>query len=192
MTTRVHLPLLNEQEARFECIYGRGCDGICCQNGRPGLNSSERQKIQRALPKIMPMLRPAAQKIVQQSGVVTKRKRDGLPLVPVQGGWCIFFNEGCVLHKLGAQEGDAYQYKPIQCALFPLLWDDHGNWYVRQKGYMNETWSDLFCLDPKQSNRRAIDTLQAEIAIAASVNQQRDGLNGTPNGKAKTRNGHTA
>ncbi len=170
MNQRVQLPLLNGQEATFECVYGRGCEGLCCQNGRPGLRDDELHRIREAIPKIVPMLRPAARKIVQRSGVVTRRTRDGLPLVPVQGGWCLFFNEGCVLHKLGVQEGDAYRYKPLQCALFPLLWDDQGRWYVRQKGYMNETWDELFCLNPQHSQRKAIDTLQTELAIAAKLN----------------------
>ena len=25
------LPVLNLTEAKFECTYGRGCEGICCQ-----------------------------------------------------------------------------------------------------------------------------------------------------------------
>src|SRR5258708_5403239 len=27
--------ILNLAEARFECTFGRGCDGVCCRNGRP-------------------------------------------------------------------------------------------------------------------------------------------------------------
>ena len=63
----------------------------------------------------------------------------------------MFFNDGCVLHKVGAADGDAYQYKPSQCALFPLEKGDDGRWLVRQWGYDDEDW-DLFCLNPKASD----------------------------------------
>lgn len=173
MAGRVPLTLLNAQEATFECIFGRGCEGDCCRNGRPGLHPHEYQRIKKNLARFKPHLRPAALKVIEASDIVTRRRRYGLPLVPVQGGWCVFFNEGCVLHKVGALEGDPYKYKPVQCALFPLLDDDDGNWYVRQWGYKNEPWDDLFCLNPKQANKKAIDTLQAEMALAAEISRRR-------------------
>jgi hypothetical protein len=86
----------------------------------------------------------------------------------VVGGWCVFFNQGCVLHKVGAAEGDSYRYKPVQCALFPLDKDHNGEWYVRQWGYKGEAW-DLFCLNPDASARPAANSLQAEIALAARL-----------------------
>jgi hypothetical protein len=80
-------------------------------------------------------------------------------------GWCVFFNQGCVLHKVGAAEGDRYRYKPAACSLFPLAKDENDRWYVRQQGYKNEKW-DLFCLDPKQSQSAAAETLVEEAALA--------------------------
>ncbi len=52
------LPVVNLAEAKFECIYGRGCDGICCQNGRPGVYPDERARIGANLYKFLPELRP--------------------------------------------------------------------------------------------------------------------------------------
>jgi len=180
MSARLALPLLNGAEATFECTFGRGCDGKCCQNGRPGLYDDEQKRIKKHLKKILPMLRPAARKVIEEHGIITRRVREGLPLAPVIGGWCVFFNEGCVLHKLGAAEGDKYRYKPIQCSLFPLLPDDDGNWYVRQHGYKNEPW-DLFCLAPSNSNVPAVESLQEEMALAASLSK--------PSRKPASRNG---
>ena len=77
----------------------------------------------------------------------------------------MFFNKGCVLHKVGAAEGDKYRYKPIACTLFPLARDDHDQWYVRQKGYKKEGWN-LFCLDPQSSPVSAAETLRDEVALA--------------------------
>lgn len=168
MKSKTPLTLLNAETATFECTFGRGCSGLCCQNGRPGLPAKEQAIIKKNLKKFLPHLRPGARKVVERDGIVTKRHRNGLPMVPVQDGWCVFFNEGCVLHKVGAQEGDAYKYKPFQCAIFPLLWDDAGNWYVRQHGYMDEPW-DLFCLNPKESKVKAVDSLRDEMALAAKL-----------------------
>ena len=38
-------------------------------------------------------------------------------MMRVVDGWCVFFNQGCVLHKLGASEGDKFRYKPAPCSL---------------------------------------------------------------------------
>jgi len=93
------------------------------------------------------------------------RRKLGLPMLRVVGGWCIFFHQGCVLHKVGAAEGDKYRYKPCACALFPLARNDKGEWYVRQHGFENEKW-DLFCLDPQASTKPAAESLQEEMALA--------------------------
>jgi len=168
-TNKLPLPLLNAATATFECTYGRGCPGLCCTNGRPGLRDAERQRIADRLPDLLPLFSKKARRLVEKHGFITRRTRDGLPLAPVVDGWCIFFNAGCVLHKLGAAEGDSLKYKPIQCSLFPLLWDDDGQWYVRQKNYKGEDWNDLFCLDPSHTTRKAIDSLRNEIHLAADL-----------------------
>jgi hypothetical protein len=86
-------------------------------------------------------------------------------MLRVVGGWCVFFHRGCVLHKVGAAEGDKYRYKPAPCALFPLARNDAGDWYVRQKGVEGEAW-DLFCLDPAASPRPAAQSLRDEVELA--------------------------
>jgi Fe-S-cluster containining protein len=159
------LPVLNLKEATYECIFGRGCDGICCQNGRPGVYREEVERIDANLEKFLPELRPEARAVVEAEGYLSRRVKVGQPMLRVVKGWCVFFNKGCVLHKVGAAEGDSYRYKPSMCALFPLAKDSQDRWYVRQWGYKGETW-DLFCLNPKQSSRRAAKTLRDEVALA--------------------------
>ena len=78
------------------------------------------------------------------------------------------FNKGCVLHKVGAEEGDAYRYKPAPCALFPLGRRLDDRWYVRQWGYEGEDW-DVFCLNPQASSKPAAESLADEIALAAGI-----------------------
>ena len=97
---------------------------------------------------------------------LSRRRKHGLPMLRVVDGWCIFFNEGCVLHKLGAAEGDKFRYKPAPCSLFPLEQDAQDRWYVRQHGYKGEQW-DLFCLAPAQSQTPAAKSLEEELAFAA-------------------------
>jgi hypothetical protein len=164
MTTS--LPVLNLADATYDCVFGRGCDGVCCRNGRPGVYPDELSRLRDNLDKFLPLLRPEARRVVEEGGFLSNRTRGGLPLVRVAGGWCVFFNAGCVLHKVGAAEGDTYRYKPAACALFPLARTAEGDWYVRQRGYRDEEWG-LFCLDPKASPRPAAEALREEVALAA-------------------------
>ena len=159
------LPILNLANAHYECTYGRGCDGICCQEGRPILYPDEIERLDANLPRIVPLLRREAQTVVRRKSYRSKQQRLGHPTVRNAAGWCVFFNEGCVLHKLGESEGDRFRYKPAVCSLFPIQSDDDGNWYVRQHGYKDEKW-DLFCLDPQNSSVPAAESLREELALA--------------------------
>jgi hypothetical protein len=89
-------------------------------------------------------------------------------MLRVVDGWCIFFNKGCVLHKVGADEGDRNRYKPVACALFPLARDEHDRWYVRQAGFLYEQW-DLFCIHPGNSTVPATASLEQELALAERI-----------------------
>jgi hypothetical protein len=159
------LPVLNLHTATYECTFGRGCDGVCCREGRPLIYADEIARITENLHKILPLMRPQAARVAAKRGFLSGRKRYGEDIVRITGGWCIFFNQGCVLHKLGVTEGDKFRYKPAVCALFPIQQDDHDRWYVRQKGYKREKW-DLFCLDPKNTTIPAAQSLQEELALA--------------------------
>jgi hypothetical protein len=162
------LPVLNLEQAKYECIYGRGCDGICCQSGKPPVYPEEKERLDLNLAKILPELRPEAQKTIARKGYLSDRTRGGLPMLRTQGGWCVFFNQGCVLHKIGAAEGDKNLYKPVACSLFPLSRDERDHWYVRQKGYKTEEWN-LFCLDPNASPMPAKEALKEEMALAEKI-----------------------
>lgn len=159
------LPILNLREATFDCTYGRGCDGVCCREGRPPVDADDIRRIEGDLHAFLPLLRPEARARVERAGYLTRRHRHGRPVLRVAAGWCVFFNQGCVLHKVGAVHGNPFRYKPALCALFPIQADEHDRWYVRQKGFKGEKW-DLVCLDPGTSARPAADSLQAEIALA--------------------------
>jgi hypothetical protein len=162
------LTIVNADTATFDCIFGRGCEGICCKNGRPSVDPAENKQIADHLDKFLPHLRPEARALVESDGYLSKRTKLGQPMVRVVGGWCVFFNAGCVLHKVGLEDGDFTRYKPSQCVLFPLERGDDGNWFVRQWGYGQERW-DIFCLNPKQTKKKAVDTMAAEIAYAVRV-----------------------
>ena len=160
----MQLKVLNLEQARFDCTFGRGCDGICCRDGRPPVYEDEAQRITDRLHDLLSMLRPEARAVVEKSGYLTRRRKAGQPTARVVAGWCVFFNRGCTLHRLGVLEGEPFRYKPGLCAVFPLSKDRRGRWYVRQKGFDGETW-DLACLDPSTSPVPAAKSLRDEIAL---------------------------
>lgn len=154
----------NAASARFECVFPK-CGGVCCKNGRPPVEPGEAKRIARNLKKFLPHLRPSARKVIEERGFLTKRTKGGLPMLAVDASWCVFFNEGCVLHKVGASEGSTFKYKPWVCAVFPLDQIKKDKWYVRQWKTRGEAW-DLFCLNPKESPKKAVATSGPEIALA--------------------------
>jgi hypothetical protein len=172
----VSLTVINAETATFECIYGRGCDGVCCQQGRPPVTAEERGRIDANLGKILPLLTAAQRQAIQQAGYVSRRVKSGSPMMRVLDGWCIFFNQGCALHKAGAAEGDKFRYKPAPCSLFPLEREEGTDrYYIRQHGYKGEQWTELFCLDPGQTSRRAVKSLGEEISLAQRLLDQQRG-----------------
>ena len=165
------LPILNMATATYECTFGRGCEGVCCQEGRPPVEPEERKRIDDIMPRLMPLLRSKAQAVVRARGYLTDRQRFGHPMARNADGWCVFFNQGCVLHQLGADEGDKFRYKPSACSMFPIQQDDHDDWYIRQHGYKRERW-DLFCLSPTNTTLPAAEALREEIDLAAQYDAQ--------------------
>jgi hypothetical protein len=163
--------VLNLAEARFECTFGRGCSGICCRNGRPPVYPDEAGRIAANRAKFLPLMRPEARKVLERGvDFLSRRRKAGQFSMRVVGGWCLFFNEGCVLDAVGAAEGDRARYKPSVCSLFPIEKNHSGNWYVRQKGYGGEIW-DLPCLDPAPGTPPARESLRAELALAESLDR---------------------
>ncbi len=163
----------NAATATFECTFGRGCEGICCRNGRPSVDAEEQARIARVMPRALPLLRPAARKLVEKEGLLSQRTKLGQPMLRVAESWCVLFNKGCVLHTIGAEDGDPLQYKPSQCALFPVERGDDGDWFIRQWAYNGEKW-DLFCLNPANTRQKAVDTLQGELELAATFQSEEE------------------
>jgi Fe-S-cluster containining protein len=167
--SKTTLLVVNGATATFDCSFGRGCPGICCQHGEPSVTPAEYARIRESLPKVIPHLRPEAAKSLEAQDFTGADVKLGNPMVRVVDGWCLFFNEGCVLHKVGALEGDFSKYKPIQCTMFPLEPNGDGSWYVRQWHLEGEEWNDLFCLNPANTPLKAVDTLAPEIAVAEAL-----------------------
>ena len=162
---RLSLTVINLEEARFECVFGRGCEGVCCRNSRPPVYPDEVEAIEAGLDKLLPRLRPEARAVVEKHGFLSGRRKEGLPMLRVVDSWCVFFNQGCVLHRLGVEEGDKHRYKPAVCALFPLAKNDNDEWFVRQAGQPGEKW-DLPCLNPGASTVPASESLKEEMQLA--------------------------
>lgn len=159
-------PVINLTTAKFDCTFGRGCDGVCCRHGEPPVYADEVLRLEASIGKLMPELRPAAQEVIRRDGLVNAaQEKAGQPTLRVADGWCVFFNRGCVLHRIGEAEGDKYRYKPAVCALFPITRASDDQWKVRQKDFDGEQW-DLPCLDPAVSTTPAAESLEIEVALA--------------------------
>jgi Fe-S-cluster containining protein len=153
----------NLNSARFRCIFPV-CGGICCKTGRPSLTPDDVRRIERDLQKFVPHLRPDVRRFLKRHPWLSRRKKQRNPTLAVAGGWCVFYNEGCILQKVGMAEGEPWRYKPEVCVRFPLepVHGRPGRYYVRQWDYRGEGW-DLFCLNPAEDPTRAFESLQAEI-----------------------------
>lgn len=166
------LAVLNLDTARFECVYP-ACKGGCCKGSRPPVEPGEEQRIRKNMKRFLPLMRPRARALVERDDFTTARMKGGRPSLAVVESYCVFWNDGCVLHKAGAAEGDKNKYKPGTCITFPLDQEDDGQWYVRQWGAFDEGW-DLACLDPKASKKKPDVSLAEEIAFAERVESGRE------------------
>ena len=126
------------------------------------------ERIDAAFPAVLEMLRPKAREAVERDGYLSDIKRDGYPVLREVDGWCVFFQNGCALHRIGEERGSKFAYKPYLCALFPLekIDEDEGNWFIRQKDYRDEKW-DLPCLSPEAGTGLAFEKIQDEIVLAS-------------------------
>lgn len=167
------LEIANLDKATFQCVFPV-CGGICCKNGRPPVTPQEQRRIGANLKRFLPHLRPAAKALAARGAWLTKRRKQGQRMLGVVDGWCVFHNEGCVLHKVGATEGDKFRYKPWHCVAFPISKDTDGTWHVRQHGYRGEAW-DLFCLDPKEDPTPARESLKDEVAFVQELDGGKEG-----------------
>jgi hypothetical protein len=162
------LVVLNGDSAQFECTFGRGCEGVCCRDGRPAISGHDARQIDATFPDVLALLRKEACRVLKKRGYLHQRGNHGHGTLRVVRGWCIFFNKGCALQRIGEARGSKFAYQPLICAVFPLARSRDGSWYVRQKGNEGETW-DLFCLAPGAETPRALETLKEEIALAARI-----------------------
>jgi hypothetical protein len=176
--TKAKLPVLkatagastisNLDTASFRCVFP-SCGGVCCRGSRPPVEPAEEARIAKVLPKVLPHMRPEAQAAVGKRGFVTNRVKSGRKMISISNEYCVFYNDGCVLHRLGGAEGDTTKYKPWVCTAFPLDQGNDGQWEVRQWGRKGEVW-DLFCLNPKEApDGRPAQTLALEIGFIADL-----------------------
>ena len=68
------LTIANLATATFDCTFGRGCEGVCCRNGRPPIYPDEVARIDSVLPDLLPELRPAARHAVERAGCPALRR----------------------------------------------------------------------------------------------------------------------
>lgn len=163
---KLPLAVENLDSATFKCVFPV-CGGVCCKNGRPPVEPDEQARIEKHLEKFLPHVRPSARAHIEKHGWLTQRVKDGFRTIAVEGGWCVFANEGCTFQKVGMLEGTPWKYKPSACVRFPVEKTKGGSWYIRQWGYRGEAW-DLFCINPAESKVPARESLADEIVYSAA------------------------
>ena len=78
MAEKFSLQVINLAEARYECIYGRGCDGICCQNGRPPVSAEEQARIDANLERFLALLTEKQRRVIEEDGYLSRRVKSGV------------------------------------------------------------------------------------------------------------------
>lgn len=123
---------LDVVERYFECDLDT-CLGECCIEGDAGapLLPEEKERLDNLLPKVMPMMSPAAQEVAELQGASYVDEEGDLVTSIVNGKDCIFtcYASGgkclCLLEKLRREGHDEF-FKPISCSLYPVRLKDYG------------------------------------------------------------------
>jgi hypothetical protein len=120
------------------------------------MTRAEIRRIEARLSEILPLLRPAAARVVRAVGFVCAKQgvyrpdfapEDEARWSRIVGGRCVFYNEfelgRCALHELCARQGlPALALKPLTCFLFPISKPIRGRVVLRR-------WAELSCLQPQ-------------------------------------------
>lgn len=128
--TLVSLDLI---ERFFVCDL-QHCKGQCCIDGDAGapLLKEEKEKIDRYLPQILPMLTPGGRAAVEAEGSSYLDADGDLVTTLIEGANCafsIYADDGtclCALEK-GFREGLLPDLKPSSCYLYPVRLEKVGN-----------------------------------------------------------------
>jgi hypothetical protein len=141
---------------RFAPCDLRACAHACCHQGAM-VGTVRIKKIRELLPKLLPMMRPEAVRLVKRKGfhLDTLYYRSDMDnshdhyYLRVAGGRCVFLayddSGGCVLQKYASRHRTGFTLKPEGCWLFPI--DLIGNRLVVYK------WNKLPCLNDAKNRK---------------------------------------
>lgn len=126
--TLVSLDLIEQ----FFCCDLDACLGECCIEGDAGapISREEYDKLKEILPAVWDDLLPAAQRVIEESGVGYIDSDGDLVTSIVDGKNCVFTCYGkngmcyCAIEK-AYREGRIDFYKPISCHLYPVRITDY-------------------------------------------------------------------
>lgn len=112
---------------KFFCCDLDRCLGQCCIEGDAGapVTKQECEAIENNLDKIIPLLRPSAQKAIKEEGIAYLDQEGDLVTQIVDGADCVFtcYAPGgkclCALEK-ASRSGQLPELKPVSCHLYPV------------------------------------------------------------------------
>lgn len=127
--TLVSLDLIDE----YFCCDLNACLGECCIEGDAGapIAEAEAEAITEHLDEIMPMLTPAARRVIEEQGPVYRDCEGDLVTSIVDGRECVFTTYApggkclCAL-EAASRAGKLPPLKPISCHLYPIRIKDYG------------------------------------------------------------------
>lgn len=113
-------------EKFFECNLD-ACLGECCIEGDAGapLTEEEDRRLKELMPRILPLLSPAARRVIEEEGPSYIDPEGDLVTQIIEGKNCVytcFEKDGkclCALEK-ARRAGETDLFKPISCSLYPV------------------------------------------------------------------------
>lgn len=102
------------------------CLGECCIEGDEGapLTAEEDARLKELMPDILPLLSPAARRVIEEEGASYLDREGELVTQIIEGKNCVYtcFDPNgkclCALEK-ARRAGDDRMFKPVSCALYP-------------------------------------------------------------------------
>ncbi len=102
------------------------CLGECCIEGDEGapLTAEEDARLKELMPDILPLLSPAARRVIEEEGASYLDREGELVTQIIEGKNCVYTcfdpNGKCLCALVKARSaGDGRMFKPVSCALYP-------------------------------------------------------------------------
>jgi len=118
------LPVLNLSEATFECMFGRGSEGISCQTGRPMFYPEDIERVDASLGKFLLEMGPEARALVEKQAYLSKRYKRAIPCCASRVDGASFLTRAVFFTRSEPKKATniATSRSPVPCFRSPGIW----------------------------------------------------------------------